>query len=154
MTLSIALEADPRRKRQLLEQLTASLPHWFGQPAANQAYVGQAERLPGYVASVDGVSRGLLLLKTHSPVSAEIYWMAVDPQCHRSGIGRALVEAACTAAREDEALFLFVQTLHPRISYEPYARTRRFYEALGFHYMLEAQGTDEANPIAIYMKTL
>jgi GNAT superfamily N-acetyltransferase len=154
MSLSIALEPDPQRKRQLLKQLTAGLPEWFGQPAANRAYAEQAERLTGYVASIEGLSRGLLLLKTHSAVSAEIYWMGVDPQCHRSGIGHALVEAACFAARQDKALFMFVQTLHGRVAYEPYARTRRFYEALGFRYMLEAQGTDEANPLAIYMKRL
>ena len=154
MPLSISLEADPRRKRQLQEQLTAGLPEWFGQPAANRAYAEQSERLPGYVARVDGAPRGLLLLKTHSPVSAEIYWMGVDRACHHSGIGRALVEAACAAARQDKALFMFVQTLHGRIAYEPYARTRRFYEALGFRYMLEAQGTDETNPLALYRKRL
>jgi GNAT superfamily N-acetyltransferase len=154
MPLSISLEPDPQRKRQLQEQLTAGLPEWFGQPAANRAYAEQAEWLTGYVASKDGAPRGLLLLKTHSAVSAEIYWMGVDPAHHRSGIGRALVEAACAAARQDKALFMFVHTLHPRVAYEPYVRTRRFYEALGFHYMLEALGTDEANPLAIYMKRL
>ena len=154
MPLSISLEPDPRRRRQVLEQLTAGLPEWFGQPAANRAYAEQAERLPGYVASLDGRPRGLLLLKRHSPVSAEIYWMGVDPRCHRSGIGRALVDVACTAARGDKALFLFVHTLHARAAYEPYDRTRRFYEVLGFRYVLEAQGTDAANPLAIYMKSL
>jgi ribosomal protein S18 acetylase RimI-like enzyme len=154
MPPSISLEPDPRRKRWVLEQLTAGLPEWFGQPAANRAYAEQAERLPGYIASMDGVPRGLLLRKTHSPVRAEVYWMGVDRACHRSGIGRALVEAACTAARADKAAFLFVQTLHPRVAYEPYERTRRFYESMGFRYMLEAQGADAANPLAIYMKVL
>ena len=50
--------------------------------------------------------------------------------------------------------FLFVQTLHPGAVYEPYARTRRFYEALGFRYVLEPQAPDAANPLAIYMKPL
>ncbi|HEY4166519.1 MAG TPA: GNAT family N-acetyltransferase [Reyranella sp.] len=154
MPLSISLEPDPRRKRQVLERLTDGLPEWFGQPAANRAYAEQAEKLAGYVASVDGVARGLLLLKTHSPVSAEIYWMGVDRTCHRSGVGRALVEAACVAARLDKALFIFVQTLHPRVAYEPYERTRHFYESMDFRYMLEAQGTNDASPLAIYMKCL
>ncbi len=154
MPLSISLEPDPRRKRQVLEQLTAALPEWFGQSAANRGYAEQAEKLPGYIASVDGVPRGLLLLKTHSPVSAEIHWMGVDLQCHRTGIGRALVETACAAARADKAAFLFVYTLHPGVAYEPYQRTRRFYEAMGFRYVLEEQMPDKANLLAIYMKSL
>jgi ribosomal protein S18 acetylase RimI-like enzyme len=154
MPPSISREPDPRRKRQVLEQLTAGLPEWFGQPAANRAYAEQAEKLTGYIATVDGAPRGLLLLKKHSAVSAEIYWMGVDRMCHRSGIGRALVEAACAAAKADKAAFLFVYTLHPSVAYEPYDRTRRFYEAMGFRYVLEEQVPDAANPLAIYMKSL
>jgi ribosomal protein S18 acetylase RimI-like enzyme len=154
MPLSISLEPDPRRKRQVLEQLTAGLPEWFGKPAANRAYAEQAEKLPGYIADVDGVPRGLLLLKTHGAISAEIYWMGVDRACHRLGVGRTLVEAACAAANADGAAFLFVCTLHPSVAYEPYERTRRFYEALGFRYVLEEQVPDKTNPLAIYMKLL
>jgi ribosomal protein S18 acetylase RimI-like enzyme len=148
MTLSISLEPDPRRKRQLQEHLTAQLPEWFGQRASNLAYAAQAEVLPGYVASVDGVPRGLLL-KMHSGISAEIFWLGIDPACHRSGIGRALVEAVSGSAR-----FLFVRTLHPRVAYEPYQHTRRFYEALGFRYVLEEQVPDPDNPLALYLKDL
>jgi ribosomal protein S18 acetylase RimI-like enzyme len=154
MTLSISLEADPRRKRQLQEQITARLPEWFGQRAANLAYAAQAERLPGYVATVDGAPKGLLLLKTHSEISAEILWLGVDRECHRSGIGRALVEAACDASQADGARLLFVRTLHPRVAYEPYQRTRRFYEAVGFRYVLEEAWPDPDNPIALYLRSL
>lgn len=147
MTLSIALEPDPQRKRQLQERLTAQLPEWFGQPAANRAYAAQAEVLPGYVACLGGTARGLLLLKTHSDVSAEIVWLGVDPVCHRAGIGRALVDAVSDSAR-----FLFVQTLHPEAAYEPYRRTRLFYESLGFRYVLEAPSADPDNPLALYLK--
>ena len=133
MTLLISLVRNPRVKRQLQEELTRCLPEWFGQRTSNQKYAAQAEILPGYVAYVDGTAKGLLLLKKHSRISAEIYWLGVDRDCHRSGIGRALVEAACKAARADQARYVFVCALHPRVSYEPYERTRRFYEAMGFN---------------------
>jgi GNAT superfamily N-acetyltransferase len=154
MALSIRVETDPRLKRQIQEQLTARLPEWFGQPAANLAYAAQAETLPGFVARVDGELAGLLLLKRHGGISAEIFWLGVDRAHHRSGIGRALVEAAGAAARADGAEFMFVRTLHPRAAYAPYEGTRRFYEALGFRYVLEEQFPDTTNPLAVYMRGL
>ena len=49
---------------------------------------------------------------------------------------------------------MFVATLHPSAAYEPYERTQRFYEAMGFRYVLEEQFPDEENPTAFYMKQL
>jgi GNAT superfamily N-acetyltransferase len=151
----VFLEIDPGRKRQLQMWLTAQLPEWFGQPASNAKYARQAEVLEGYVAAVSGEPCGLLLLKRTSPISAEIYWMAVTPARHRQGIGRALVRTASEAARAGEARYLFVATLHPDDPYEPYARTREFYRSMGFAYVLEEQFP--ANPdgrLGYYMKEL
>jgi GNAT superfamily N-acetyltransferase len=115
----------------------------------------QAEVLDGYVAMTDRVPRGPLLLKYHSAASAEVYWMGVDPTFHRSGIGRALMAAAVDGARARAVKYLFVTTLHPADPYEPYQRTRRFYEAMGFEYMLEEQfSADPDNPMAYYLKQL
>lgn len=44
------------------------------------------------------MSGGMLLFKTHSPASGEIYWLGVEPNYHHAGLGHALVEAACKAA--------------------------------------------------------
>ena len=154
MTIVVSLETNPTRKRETQERLTALLPEWFGQSEPNLKYAEQAEVLPGYVARIAGEPKGLLLLKKQSPISAEVYWVGVDPAYHRSGIGRALVEAASDAARLDGAKFLFVATLHPNATCELYQRTRRFYEALGFQYVLEEQFPHEKNPLAYYMKPL
>jgi ribosomal protein S18 acetylase RimI-like enzyme len=152
MVLTVTLETDRGVKREIQERLSALLPRWFAQQTANLKYAAQAEALPGYVARLDGACRGLLLYKKHSAISAEIYWLGVDPRCHRHGIGRALVNAVCDAARADRVAFLFVSTLHPSVDYEPYERTRRFYEAMGFEYVLEDQFPNEENPLAVYMK--
>jgi hypothetical protein len=51
--------------------------------------------------------------------------------------------------------YLFVATLHPNVEYEPYLRTRRFYEAMGFVYAhAEHFPADPENPLAYYLRQL
>jgi GNAT superfamily N-acetyltransferase len=152
--LKVALESDPSRKRELQQRLTSKLGEWFGKAESNAHYASQAERLDGYVAEIGDLRCGLLLLKQVSPASAEVYWLGVDPARHRSGVGRALLEAA-VAGLNREVRYLFVATLHPSDAYEPFQRTRRFYEAMGFVYVLEEHfAADPKNPIAYYLKRL
>ena len=148
MGVSIAREDNPAACRQLLEALTARLPAWFAQPQSNRHYAEQAEVLESWTARVEGSARGLLLLKKHSVVSAEIYWLAVDPDHHREGLGRALIGAVEGRLRRDRLRYLFVATLHPDDPYEPYRRTRAFYERLGFELVLSRE------PLAYYLKSL
>jgi GNAT superfamily N-acetyltransferase len=157
MEVSIAEEKDPALRRRILETLTARLPGWFAQDEANRHYAAQAEVLEGWIARIDGRSRGLLLLKRHSPVSAEIYWLGVDPDHHRQGIGKALIGAVERRSKEEKIRFLFVMTLHPDDPYEPYRRTRLFYERMGFALALssgDALATSSSNPLAYYLKLL
>ncbi|HYI03502.1 MAG TPA: GNAT family N-acetyltransferase [Reyranella sp.] len=152
MRVSIAREEGPAASRRLLEDLTARLPEWFSQPESNRHYAEQAEILDAWTARVDGSGRGLLLLKRHSVVSAEIYWLGVDPDHHRRGLGRALVGAIEGQLRQERLKYLFVMTLHPDDPYEPYRRTRAFYERLGFELALTRD--PPPNPLAYYLKSL
>lgn len=135
--------------------LTTRLPDWFGREASNKHYAQEAERLDGWAVP----DTGLLLLKRHSPASAEIYWMGVDPIRHRQGVGRALVEAVQSQLRSEGVKSLVVKTLHPDVDYEPYLRTRRFYEGMGFALALSSEhGLSEpspsGDPLAWYLKVL
>jgi GNAT superfamily N-acetyltransferase len=157
MEVSIAEEKDPVLRRRILETLTARLPEWFGQAESNRHYAAQAEILEGWVARIDGRPSGLLLLKRHSAVSAEIYWLGVDPDHHRQGAGKALIDVVERQLRKDEIKFLFVMTLHPDDPYEPYRRTRLFYERMGFALALssgKALSTSLPDPLAYYLKPL
>ncbi|HKD62020.1 MAG TPA: hypothetical protein VKB47_16275, partial [Terracidiphilus sp.] len=59
------------------------------------------------------------------------------------------------AVRSQGVKYLFVATLNPAIPYEPYERTRRFYEAMGFEYVLEEQfPANLASPLGYYLKQL
>lgn len=155
MIITVHRERDAERKRALLQHLTDMLPEWFGKQSANTTYLEMAGVLDGYIAEVDSTPRGLLLLKWTAPTSAEIYWMGVEPGFHRHGVGRALVETTAADVRAQGRRYLLVVTLHPRVPYEPYQRTRRFYEGLGFEYVLEEQfPADPENPLATYLKDL
>jgi GNAT superfamily N-acetyltransferase len=153
-TLKVFLETNSSRKRELQERLTSKLGAWYGKADSNAHYASQAELLDGYVAEIGDAQCGLLLLKHTSAVSAEIYWLGVDPARHRSGVGRALLEAAVRGMNRD-VKYLFVATLHPSVAYEPFRRTRRFYEAMGFVYVLDEHFVENPeNPIAYYLKRL
>ena len=155
MGVSIAREEDPAVSRRLLEDLMTRLPEWFGQPQSNRHYAEQAEILEAWTALIDGRTVGLLLLKRHSAVSAEIYWMGIDPDHHRQGIGQALVKAIECQLGQEGLKYLFVMTLHPEDPYEPYQRTRAFYERLGFELALSRDPPGASpNPLAYYLKPL
>ena len=132
-----------------------SLPDWFGIEAAILEYEREIEHLPTFLANEDGSVLGFLSLKQHNPFSAEIYVMAVQPQVHRGGIGRALVAAADFYARNLGIEYMQVKTLAASRPNEEYARTRAFYEALGFR-PLEAFSRiwDENNPCLVMVKRL
>src|ERR1043165_2232592 len=106
MGVSIAREEDRAARRRLLEALTARLPAWFAQPESNRHYAEQAEILEAWVARLDGSPRGLLLLKRHGAVSAEMYWLGVDPDHHRQGIGRALIGAIESRLRQERLKYV------------------------------------------------
>ena len=73
--------------RRILE----TVPEWFGLDDANADYIKTAEAHPTLIASIDGVDVGLLTIKRHFPHAAEVYLMAVLPEHHRHGIGRAML---------------------------------------------------------------
>jgi ribosomal protein S18 acetylase RimI-like enzyme len=155
--VTVTLEKDSASNRQLLEVLTARLPQWFAQADSNRHYAEQAEILEGWVAWISGEPTGLLLLKRHGPASAEIYWLGVAPEHHRRGIGQVLVRTVERQLKGEKARHLFVMTLHPDVDYEPYQRTRAFYEALGFDFVLtdgQRPIGPSRDPLAWYLKLL
>ena len=131
------------------------LPDWFGIEASILNYEQEIEPLPTFLSKVDGQMLGFLTIKQHTPYSAEILVMAVRPEIQRGGIGRALVEAAEAYARGLGIEYMQVKTLGPSRPDENYAKTRAFYEAVGFRPLEElTQIWDENNPCLILVKRL
>lgn len=94
-------------------------------------------------------------MERHFPGSFEISFLAVRPEHDRRGIGRALVRGVEADARAHAGRFLHVRTLGPSHPDAGYARTRDFYEAIGFEPQFESTALGSpGNPIVVLVKPL
>jgi len=151
--MDLKVEGPLLNQTSVCVPILQALSNWFGIEKAILDYGGKIERLPTFLAKANGEVLGFLSLKQHNPYSAELYMMAVHPDRHRGGIGRALVEAAEAYARNLGVEYMQVKTLGPSRSHEPYSRTRAFYEAVGFRLLEEfKQIWDRNNPCLIMVK--
>ena len=112
--------------------ILAELPEWFGIPRSNAEYAAAAEREPAWVAEDNGETVGVMVLTDHGFSAIDVHLLAVRPQFHGRGVGRALIRQALAVTRDLGKPYLTVKTQGPLAGYEPYERTRRFYEAVGF----------------------
>ena len=122
-----------------LVPLVADLHEWFHKGVPEEVRLDCA-RYAGLVAERDGTIAGFLLWLLENDV-CHIKWLAVARERHRQGIGSLLIDGLMHTAREDGAKRISVDTLAPTHDYEPYARSRAFYEARGFKLeAVEAKG--------------
>jgi GNAT superfamily N-acetyltransferase len=112
--------------------ILALLPDWFGLPESNAAYAAIAEREQAWVAEEAGETLGLMVLVDQGFSAIDIHLLAVRPDVHGRGVGKALVRHARAVAQELGKPYLTVKTQGPSANYEPYRRTRAFYDAVGF----------------------
>jgi coenzyme F420-0:L-glutamate ligase/coenzyme F420-1:gamma-L-glutamate ligase len=119
----------PEERSQLAETVLRALPEWFGIEEATRTYIDDVAALTTFAA---GGGAAFLSLKQHGPRAAEIHVMGVHPDRHRDGLGRQLVRAAEAWCAENGIEYLQVKTVADTNPSEHYARTRLFYEAVGF----------------------
>ena len=81
--------------------------------------------------------------------------MAVFQEAHHKGVGRILISSSQDWLKNCDVQYLQVKTLGPSQTDENYAKTRSFYEAVGFKPLEEfKQIWDEHNPCLIMIKRL
>jgi len=149
-----------------VDRLLRSLPRWFGIESSNAGYVAAARTLPTYLAWPSGTRAaeltpgsdrqpaGVLLAERHFPAAAEIHLLAVQPDLHHRGAGRALVDALERDLLAEGVRLLQVKTLGPSQADAGYQRTRQFYRAMGFEPLEEITGLWPGNPCLIMVKPL
>ena len=146
---------DGGERSRICAEILRAVPEWFGIESATRAYIDGVAGLPTFVALADGGREvGFLALKQHGDRAAEIWVMAVRPDHHRRGVGRRLVETAERFLMGRSVEYLQVKTLGPSRPDEGYARTRAFYDAMGFVPLEELQGLWESNPCLLLVKRL
>lgn len=136
-------------------EILRGLPEWFGIESSVQGYVEAARTLPTTFAFLNEETVGVCMTRRHNHVAAEIELLAVPRAWHRHGFGRQLVERVQADLVADGVRLLQVKTRGPSAHSVEYARTRAFYESLGFLPLEER--TDiwgPENPCLIMVKPL
>ena len=136
------------------ERILRGLPDWFGIEESIAGYIDALPTARVLVARQNGRVTGFLALRDHNPSTSEILVMAVERHAHRTGIGRALMAEAVQHAFDRGKTLLEVKTLGPSHPDPFYARTRQFYEAMGFLPLEELDELWPGNPCLIMVKVL
>ena len=119
-------------------------------------HLRQGSEISGYYFLVDREDEQVTGYACYGPRALtegtfDLYWIAVDPQNRRSGLGRKLLVRVEEAVRQLGGRLLVVETS----GLEKYAPTRRFYLATG--YLLEATLRDfyaDGDDLVIFTKRL
>ena len=108
------------------------LPQWFTELGIQQ--IARDLQTQNGLVTLEGknIAGFVTYAITVDETVAELTWIAVHPNLHRKGIGRSLVEALEEVVVGLGVSALEVSTVADSVEYEPYARTRTFYHALGF----------------------
>jgi ribosomal protein S18 acetylase RimI-like enzyme len=150
----IEISEPQLNQASLCEPILRLLPKWFGIESAIIRYVQEIEHLPTLLAWSQEQLVGFLAIKQHNEFAAEIYVIAVHPQFHRQGIGWQLVEAAEKELRKLGVEYFQVKTLGSSSPDPNYAKTREFYESVGFKPLEEFLNLWEGNPCLQMVKSL
>ncbi|MCL2252877.1 MAG: GNAT family N-acetyltransferase [Lachnospiraceae bacterium] len=143
----------PDEKTAITLKIMHSLPAWFSPPEDIDKKAVTHREYPFFAAYDDDVPIGFVALKIHNQYTADIFNLGVLEPYQRQGIGHSLLEIAERYCVEKGYLFLTVKTLDSSAKYEPYERTRAFYQNMGF-IPLEVFTTfwDEENPCLFMAK--
>ena len=136
------------------EAILRALPDWFGIEESIVEYAKDIRKIETMVSFEDAVITGFLTLNQHNAHSAEIHLIAVRPEYHNRGIGRALGEHAEALLRARDVEYFEVKTLGPSRPDSYYDKTRDFYYAMGFRPLEENKLWGDVNPCLIMIKHL
>lgn len=116
----------------ICDSILSELPDWFGAFDIYKDYMDDLKTRPVFVMRKGADTRAIMVLTKLTHAAVDIHLLAVRPEFHGLGIGKALVETAKDYGRSNGAKFLTVKTLGPSTENVAYSKTRMFYVAVGF----------------------
>lgn len=130
--MTVIIQGPLLNQSEYCAPILRALPQWFGIEEATQHYIDSISELPTFLAFFQQDCVGFLSIKPFLEYAADIYVMGIHPDYHHQGIGKTLLRAAEDYLRSQGVLFLQVKTLSERHPDPFYAKTRAFYQAVGF----------------------
>ena len=152
--MAIAIKQMQPNEAAACEAILRALPSWFGIESAIVDYRRDIEQMETLVAREDNQIVGFITLRQHFPESGEIQVMAIRPEYHRQGIGRQLIISAETDLKARGCTIVQVKTLGASHPDAGYAKTRTFYQSVGYLPLEETDLWGEENPCLIMVKPL
>jgi len=110
-------------------EIAKSLPEYFTKEAINN--MERDFNQNSLIIAEDEIIEGFLCFGLRKN-RYEILWMGVKRKSQSKGIGEELLNFLIKYLKDKGVKDLYVKTLTPDDPYEPYKRTRRFYEKMGF----------------------
>jgi uncharacterized SAM-binding protein YcdF (DUF218 family)/GNAT superfamily N-acetyltransferase len=153
--INIKQVETPDEKSAITLKVMHSLPAWFSPPEDIEKKAVTHRAYPFFAVYDDDKPIGFIALKIHNEYTVDIFNVGILEQYHRQGIGRRLLHAAEQYCVDKGYLYFTVKTLDASAEYEPYERTRVFYQKMGF-IPLEVFTTfwNEENPCLFLVKRL
>ena len=154
MSIHEATEDDWQGAMHVAKSLS---PRWFDNIAIGTSIPRDLRILRTHVAEEGGRIVGFIM---HTTVDdkADIKWIGVEPGSQRKGIGSELYAVVEDELRRAGVREVRVETVSELTEYEPYERTRAFYEKMGFHVekvkKTISEDTGEEFYMATYVKAL
>lgn len=120
------------QKAHICDLILHALPNWFGVEASIVDYIQKVQTMPFWVAFDGEKPVGFVALKVHNSHTSEVCVMGVLKEYHRHSIGKQLIACCEAFCSDNNTEYLTVKTLDESAPSESYAKTRRFYLAMGF----------------------
>ena len=154
MNLHIKRINNSQECSRICEEVILSLPGWFGLEEANKEYIEKVANTTFYAAYLSDKVVGFFSIISHFPQTSEIYVCGILSEYHRMGIGSKLLQNIEDDLKKKGVKYLTVKTLSASHPDRNYAKTRKFYESVGFVSLEEFKELwGKENPCLFMVKT-
>lgn len=128
---NIQIRQSKSKDLDYLVEIVISLPEYF-LPQYLDEIEGDIKKDENLIAQIDDKAAGFINYKVASPDLVEIQWMAMSPEVQGKGIGSSLMAEFIARMQNQGIKTIELSTIASSDDFEPYKRTRKFYEKFGF----------------------